>query len=214
MIYLASASPRRHELLCQAGIAHTVLNVPPPPGEDEPRHPGEAPGAYVLRTAHEKALRALHWLGFDVKGSGSSWPRPAKFPPPYPVLTADTTVILGDDVLGKPRDADDAAQMLRYLSGKTHEVQTAVVLAMPGSGAAPPSVYQDVACTEVRFKSLSDEEIAAYCHSNEPMGKAGAYGIQGRAATFIEYIRGSYTGVVGLPLFETSRLLQRGGIKA
>lgn len=213
MIYLASASPRRHELLCQAGIAHTVLNVTSPPGEDEPRLAGEPPGDYVLRTAHEKALRALHWLGLKIDVSTPSWPRPEQPLPLLPVLTADTTVILGNDILGKPRDEDDAAQMLRHLSGKSHEVQTAVVLAIPESDARPYAIYQDISCTKVRFKPLSEAEIAAYCRTGEPMGKAGAYGIQGRAATFVEYMHGSYTGVVGLPLFETGRLLEQAGIR-
>ena len=229
MIYLASASARRHELLCQAGIAHTVLRVPSPPGEDEPRLPGESPDAYVQRTAHEKALRALHWLGMNVDGAQPEWPRSAQSVPVHPVLTADTTVILGDDVLGKPNDAEEAARMLRRLSGTLHEVHTAIVLALPRSdvrarAAADPAkpgwrqpqsnrFMCDVSRTQVRFKVLDEEEIAAYCASCEPMGKAGAYGIQGRAAAFVEHINGSYSGVVGLPLFETVRLLRQGGIK-
>ncbi len=228
MIYLASASPRRHELLCQAAIAHTVLHVPSPPGEDEPRLRGESPDAYVQRTAHEKALRALYWLGMNVDGAQPEWPRSTQPAPVHPVLTADTTVILGDDVLGKPSDAEEAARMLRRLSGTLHEVHTAIVLALPGSdvharAAADPArpawrqpqsnqFMCDVSRTQVRFKVLDEEEIAAYCASCEPMGKAGAYGIQGRAARFIEHISGSYTGVVGLPLYETARLLRQGGV--
>lgn len=212
MIYLASASPRRHELLCQAGIAHQVLHVPSPPGEDEPRMPNESPDAYVLRTAHEKALRALHWLGQQVNEALPDWPRSSSPPPLRPILAADTTVILGNDILGKPASAADAAHMLRQLSGTRHEVHTAIVLAMPGPQGRPEAIHHDVSRTQVQFKPLSEEEITIYCASGEPMGKAGAYGIQGRAAAFVEHISGSYTAVVGLPLFETGRLLKLGGI--
>lgn len=213
MIYLASASPRRHELLCQAGITHEVLHVPSPPGEDEPRLPQETPQDYVLRTAHEKALRALHWLGQHVEAAQPSWPRSDQRRPLHPLLTADTTVILDDDILVKPVDTDDAANMLRRLSGTRHHVHTAIVLAVPGSGGAPTTTYDDVSRTEVQFAELTEEQISAYCATGEPMGKAGAYGIQGRAGTFVEYIRGSYTAVVGLPLYETTRLLSRGGVR-
>lgn len=212
MIYLASASPRRHELLCQAGIDHAVLRVPSPPGEDEPRLPGESPDAYVQRTAREKALRALHWLGLRVDAADSAWPRSEQSLPLHPVLAADTTVILGDEILGKPADAAEAARMLRRLSGALHEVHTAIVLALPRADGAAQPLQTDVSRTTVRFKQLSEAEIAAYCASGEPMGKAGAYGIQGRAALFVEYISGSYSGVVGLPLCETGRLLERGGV--
>jgi len=230
MIYLASSSPRRHELLCQAGIEHRVLRIPSPPGEDEPRLPGELPDAYVQRTAHEKALRALHWLGLDIEAAlpdwrrpdhrlplrqcteldqtASNWPRSEQQLSVLPVLTADTTVILGDDILGKPRDAAHAAQMLQRLSGTEHHVHTAIVLAIPKGKHV--NILGDVSRTQVRFKTLSEEEISSYCATEEPMGKAGAYGIQGRAAVFVEYLRGSYSGVVGLPLFETGRLLQQG----
>ena len=213
MIYLASASPRRHELLRQAGIAHTVLHVPSPPGEDEPRLPGESPGAYVQRTAREKALRAMHWLGVEVDTAEHAWPRSPQPLSLHPVLAADTTVIMGDEILGKPADAADAARMLQRLSGTRHEVHTAIVLALPEGRNAPESVFCDVSRTEVRFKALTEAEIAAYCATGEPMGKAGAYGIQGRAAAFVEHISGSYSGVVGLPLYETARLLRRGGIQ-
>lgn len=212
MIYLASASPRRHELLNQAGISHEVLNVPSPPGEDEPRLPRETPHDYVLRTAHEKALRALFWLGQRVTTAESSWPQSSQPLPIRPVLTADTTVILGDDILGKPLDAADAANMLRRLSGKRHEVHTAIVLAIPHPVNDNRLIYEDVSRTVVQFKALTEQEIANYCASGEPMGKAGAYGIQGRAATFVSHISGSYSSVVGLPLYETAMLLRRGGI--
>lgn len=210
MIYLASASPRRHELLCQAGIAHEILNVPSPPGEDEPRLAGESPDAYVLRTAQEKAMRALHWLGQPCEQSVPNWPVSPQQLTLRPILAADTTVILHDDVLGKPADSTEAAYMLRRLSGTCHEVHTAIVVARPDIRNHP--LVQEVSRTQVRFKTLSDDEIQAYCDSGEPMGKAGAYGIQGRAARFVQHLNGSYTGVVGLPLFETAELLKRSGI--
>lgn len=212
MIYLASASPRRHELLNQAGISHEVLLVPAPPGEDEPRLPQESPHDYVLRTAHEKAQRALYWLGKGVKTAEASWPRSSSALPLRPILTADTTVILGDDILGKPADAADAANMLRRLSGTRHEVHTAVVLAIPRQFSDDCPIYEDISRTQVQFKTLTDAEISAYCASGEPMGKAGAYGIQGRAATFVTHLSGSYSSVVGLPLYETAQLLKQSGV--
>lgn len=191
-IYLASASPRRHEILEQMGVPHTVLDVPSPPGEDEPRLPGETPADYVCRTAKDKALRALEWIK-------------AQALPVLPVLAADTTVILGDDILGKPSDVDDARQMLKRLSGTTHSVHTAVVL------ACGQHLEEKVSITDVRMKRLSNAEIEAYCATGEPMGKAGSYGIQGHASLFIEHISGSYSGVMGLPIFETGQLLGRLG---
>lgn len=197
VIYLASASPRRHEILVQMGVEHEILNVPAPEGEDEPRLANEAPEVYVLRTAREKAIRARHWLASQ-PGSDTNKALDAG----RPVLSADTTVILGNDILGKPACADDACKMLARLSGNTHSVHTAVVLAYGDQ------LLEDVSITQVRFKTLSTKEIEAYCATGEPMGKAGAYGIQGKAAVFIEHISGSYTGVMGLPVFETWRLLQ------
>ncbi|WP_460874631.1 Maf family protein [Paralcaligenes ginsengisoli] len=193
MIYLASASPRRHELLQQIRIPHQVLDVPSPPGEDEPIHENESAAAYVRRTARDKALRAISWIA-------------AQSLPPRPILSADTTVILDQAVLGKPADLAEARSMLERLSGHTHEVHTAIVLAHRGQ------LYEDVSITTVRMKGLSHAEIEAYCQTDEPLGKAGSYGIQGAAAIFIEHISGSYTGVMGLPLFETHRLLARAGL--
>ena len=193
MIYLASASPRRHELLQQIRIPHQVLDVPSPPGEDEPMHENESAAAYVRRTARDKALRAINWIA-------------ARSLPPRPILSADTTVILDQAVLGKPADLAEAHSMLERLSGHTHEVHTAIVLAHRGQ------LYEDVSITTVRMKELSQAEIEAYCQTDEPLGKAGSYGIQGAAAIFIEHISGSYTGVMGLPLFETHRLLTRAGL--
>jgi septum formation protein len=196
-IYLASASPRRHEILLQMGVRHEVLNVPAPPGEDEPRLAGESPDLYVRRTAREKALRAAAWLAAH-RESGRSLQLDAN----APILSADTTVILDGDILGKPENHDDARSMLERLSGRSHAVHTAV--ALTGKGL----LLEDVSITEVRFKALSPAEIDRYCATGEPMGKAGAYGIQGKAGMFIEHISGSYTGVMGLPIFETGRLLQ------
>lgn len=192
LVYLASASPRRHEILARLGVPHDVLKVPPAAGEDEPRLPGEAPAAYVERTAREKARRALEHLAGE-----------ASRLPPRPVLAADTTVILGNDILGKPAGIDDARAMLARLSGTEHEVRTAVVV------ATPERMLEAVSVTAVRFAVLSRDDIDAYCASGEPMDKAGAYGIQGLAGLFIENISGSYTGVMGLPVYETGRLLHR-----
>lgn len=190
-VYLASASPRRHEILTRLGTPHEVLRLPPIAGEDEPRLPGEAPADYVLRTAKDKARRALAYLD-----SG------AAALPSRPVLAADTTVILGDDILGKPVDTDDARRMLARLSGTEHEVRTAVVL------ATPQRLLEAVSVTTVRFAVLAPDDIDAYCASGEPMDKAGAYGIQGLAGLFIQHISGSYSGVMGLPVYETGQLLR------
>ncbi|MBK1781041.1 septum formation inhibitor Maf [Advenella sp. WQ 585] len=188
-IYLASVSPRRHELLNQIDVPHEVLLVPTPPGEDEPQHPGEAAHVYVQRTSMDKAVRANHFIEQQ---------RLAQ----KPVLTADTCVILEGEVLGKPVDDADTARILGLLSGKTHEVHTAIVVAWQGQ------YFTDVSITRVSMKTLEPQEIKAYCASQEGNGKAGAYGIQGLASVFIEHIAGSYSGVMGLPLFETCRLLR------
>lgn len=193
-LYLASASPRRRELLTQIGLAHEVLLVPAPPGEDEPQHAGESAADYVRRTARDKAMRGRDWMG-------------AQALPRLPLLSADTTVILAGDVLGKPADRDDAFRILRALSGSVHEVHTAVAV------CTEDRLLEAVSVTEVRMRELADAEIARYCDSGEPFGKAGAYGIQGLAGTFISHIAGSYTGVMGLPLFETANLLRDAGIQ-
>ncbi|AUZ19876.1 nucleoside triphosphate pyrophosphatase [Achromobacter xylosoxidans] len=192
-LYLASASPRRRELLTQIGLPHAVLRVPAPPGEDEPQHPGESAADYVRRTARDKAERGRDWLR-------------AQSLPIMPLLAADTTVILDGQVLGKPADRDDAIRILQALSGQTHQVHTAVAL---WSGER---LLESVSITEVQMRPLQADEIARYCDSGEPYGKAGAYGIQGLAGTFIARIDGSYTGVMGLPLFETANLLRAAGI--
>lgn len=193
-IFLASASPRRRELLDQIRVAHTVFTVPPAPGEDEPRLPGESPLAYVTRTAMDKAARAIEWA----RASGD----PA-IGDSGVLLTADTTVALDDEILGKPADAADAARMLSRLSGKTHVVHTAVVVVVCGQ------MLESLSTTHVTFATLTQTAIDDYVASAEPFGKAGAYGIQGLAARFITRIDGSYSGVMGLPLFETACLLDR-----
>lgn len=192
-LYLASASPRRRELLTQIGLPHEVLRVPAPPGEDEPQHLGESAADYVRRTARDKAERGRDWLR-------------AQSLPVMPLLAADTTVILAGQVLGKPADRDDAIRILQALSGQTHQVHTAVAL---WSGER---LLESVSITEVQMRPLQPDEITRYCDSGEPYGKAGAYGIQGLAGTFIARIDGSYTGVMGLPLFETANLLRAAGI--
>ena len=193
-LYLASASPRRRELLTQIGLPHEVLRVPAPPGEDEPQHPGESAADYVQRTARDKALRGRDWM------HENRLPR-------LPLLAADTTVILDGAVLGKPADRADAQRILRALSGAAHEVRTAVAVWTGGQ------LLEAVSITEVRMRDLTDDEIGRYCDSGEPYGKAGAYGIQGLAGTFISHISGSYTGVMGLPVFETANLLRAAGIR-
>ncbi|AMG36230.1 Maf family protein [Achromobacter xylosoxidans] len=192
-LYLASASLRRRELLTQIGLAHEVLRVPAPPGEDEPQHPGESAADYVQRTARDKAERGRDWLR-------------AQALPALPLLAADTTVILDGQVLGKPADRDDAIRILQALSGQTHQVHTAVAL------WTGDRLLEAVSITHVRMRPLELDEIARYCDSGEPYGKAGAYGIQGLAGTFVANIDGSYTGVMGLPLFETANLLRAAGI--
>ena len=154
--------------------------------------PGETPRDYVQRVTVLKlgaALVRLKRLGL----------------PDAPVLCADTTVALGDAILGKPADAQDAQRMLAHLSGRTHQVFTAVVLGWGGQ------VAQACSASDVVFAALEPEAIASYAETGEPMGKAGAYAVQGRAAAFIERIDGSYSGIMGLPLFETARLLRTTG---
>jgi septum formation protein len=188
-VYLASQSPRRRELLAQIGVGYSVLAAE----VDETRRPGEAPSAYVERLAREKAAAGRARLLREQL-------------PPLPVLGADTAVVVDDDILGKPADAAAAHAMLRRLSGRSHRVLTGVSL------CAPSGQHSVVSATEVWFRALDDAEIERYWASGEPRDKDGAYGIQGRAALFVARIDGSYSGVVGLPLFETAALLRRCGI--
>jgi len=183
-IILASASPRRRELLNQIHIAYRVY----PLDIDETPLPDEAPLAYVQRLAAEKSAAAVAQLGDSL-----------------PVLAADTAVVLDDVIMGKPKDRDDALAMLRQLSGKMHRVYSAVSLRGQEHGEA-------VSITEVTFRPLTENEIAAYWHSGEPADKAGSYAIQGLGGVFVAAINGSFSGVVGLPLFETAELLSRQGI--
>ena len=192
MVYLASQSPRRSQLLEQLGVRHTLLL----PGTDEDAEalevvlPGEAPADYVQRVTRLKLEAALQR-------------RVARGLPDAPVLCADTTVALGRAILGKPQDAADAARMLARLSGRSHRVLTAVAL---GQGTR---VVQLVSVSQVRFAAMGVQDIAAYVASGEPMGKAGAYAVQGLAAAYIARISGSYSGIMGLPLFETAHALRQ-----
>jgi septum formation protein len=196
MIYLASRSPRRRELLAQIGVRYNLLlfRSRPEAQEDVNEAPleGEAPAAYVERVARAKAE-----IGFQRMMQRNL--------PHAPVLAADTTVALTGGIMGKPATRDEAAEMLAALSGKRHEVLTAVALKQRDSLDSALSV------SEVTFKTLTAEEIRLYVASGECDDKAGAYAIQGRAARFVTELRGSYSGVMGLPLYETAQLLERLG---
>ena len=214
MIHLASKSPRRRLLLDQIGVHYTIVEAP----IDEVRQPGEPPGRFVERMACEKARAGLAALGDARTG---------------PVLAADTAVVLDERVLGKPRDAEHAMAMLEALSGRMHHVISAVSVlgigacgggggladdeereptADPVAGDGPrlPRVMTSV--SRVWFREIGLDERRWYCASGEPLDKAGAYAIQGRAAIFVSRLDGSYSGVMGLPLFETASLLREAGI--
>jgi septum formation protein len=191
-LVLASASPRRRELLTQAGF---TFEVHPARISEDPK-PGEDPIAYVVRLAREKAEAVFT----EITNAHASDQRASA--PPQVVLGADTTVEVDNQILGKPEDAADAARMLRLLSGRTHRVITGVAVV----SAARTEVAAEV--TAVKFLELSDEEIAAYIATGEPMDKAGAYAIQGRAARWIPRIEGDYFNVVGLPIALVSTLLE------
>ncbi|MBU6290577.1 MAG: Maf family protein [Burkholderiaceae bacterium] len=197
-IYLASKSPRRRELLRQIGVDFEILMLRDTPGRAEAvseiPHPNEDPEVYVRRVAREKGEAGWQTvLGRKL--------------PLRPVLSADTTVSIDGKILGKPSDANEAMKMLRWLSGRTHHVLTAITVTAEGK------MSEALSRSEVRFAHLDETSLRAYCATKEPYDKAGAYGVQGYAAQFIEFISGSYSGIMGLPLFETSRLLQRVGIK-
>ena len=183
MLHLASQSPRRRQLLEQLGVNFAVLNVDVP----EQRAPGESPQDYVSRVARDKARAGLASLG----GAGDDV-----------VLGADTEVVLDEKVFGKPLDAQGAAAMLRRLSGRTHAVISAVWVV-----SAQQELFE-TCISRVRFGVLDESAIDAYVATGEPFGKAGAYAIQGRGAVLIEHLEGSYSGVMGLPVFETARLLR------
>lgn len=196
-IYLASRSPRRRELLHQIGVRFEVLLLREFSGRqdvDEIPLPGEPPRDYAVRIAREKA--------------GIGWQRVIeRHLPRHPVLGADTMVTVDGEILGKPLGPDAAITMLHKLSGRSHQVMTAVALAGDGRCEVLASI------SSVTFKALTETEIRAYAASGEPFDKAGGYAIQGRAAAFIERLEGSYSGVMGLPLFETAQLLERFGLK-
>ncbi len=186
-IYLASASPRRRELLAQIGVPFRVAIAE----VSEARLGGEPAATYVERVAGEKANRI--------------WER-VRDSAPAPVLAADTAVVLGDAIYGKPADEAEALAMLASLSGRRHQVLTAVVLRFEARREAR------VAASEVRFRATTEPERIAYCRSREPFDKAGAYAIQGYGAVFVEHLVGSYSAVMGLPLAETAELLAPYGL--
>lgn len=200
--YLASHSPRRRELLRQVGARFETLlmraSAPRGPDINEHLREGEALTDFVERVAREKAEHGVRTLG-------------ARSLLVKPVLGADTIVIVDDRMLGKPTDARQATEFLKLLSGRTHEVRTAVALAVPGG--RQHALHASVCTSLVTMRALDDAEIARYCASGEPFDKAGGYAIQGRAAIFISKLEGSYSGVVGLPLAETATLLARAGIR-
>ena len=195
-IYLASQSPRRSQLLDQLGVRHKLL-LPEPDEDSEALErvlPQEAPAAYVKRVAQLKLDAALERL----RNRGL---------PVAPVLCSDTTVAWGRSIYGKPADAADARRMLAELAGKTHRVLTAVAL------CTARQREQALCDSRVTFSDLNAHEIEAYVATGEPLGKAGAYAVQGHAASFISHISGSYSGIMGLPLFETVQLLRSFGFK-
>jgi septum formation protein len=188
LLHLASASPRRRELLAQIGVpfARLAVDVPEVPG------PGEAPEVYCLRVALAKARAGRACLPADDR---------------RPVLGADTVVAVDERPLGKPQDRADAGRMLALLSGRTHEVYTAVAL-VGGDGQA----VSRLSVSHVTFREVTADEAARYAASGEPDDKAGGYAVQGLGAVFIARLEGSYSGVMGLPLFETAELLREFGI--
>jgi septum formation protein len=196
-VYLASQSPRRAQLLEQLGVAHRPLLPAVRENAErlETERPGELPVDYVRRVTLAKLLAARTRLA--QRGLAEA-----------PILTADTTVAAGRRILGKPRDEADAAATLRRLSGRWHQVHTAVAL------SHGPQSLLALSTSRVRFAVLSDRTIAQYIASGEPFGKAGAYAIQGPISAWIERIEGSYTGIMGLPLFETRELLARARVQA
>lgn len=185
-LILASASPRRHELLKQLAIGFVIA----PADIDETMRPNEGPRDYVTRMAKDKAL-----AGFE-QANGA-----------HPTLGSDTIVVLGDEVLGKPVSRADARSMLARLSGKTHRVLSAVALKLVNG-----ELLETINITSVTFGVMPTKWIAQYCQSDEPMDKAGAYAVQGGTAQYIRCIEGSYSGVMGLPLFETAAILRQAGL--
>ncbi|MCH8179828.1 MAG: septum formation inhibitor Maf [Proteobacteria bacterium] len=192
-LYLASQSPRRRQLLDQLGVRHALLL--PDADEDaealEAERAGESPEAYVQRVTQAKWQASIERLQARALRDPETWPM-------GPILCADTTVALGDTILGKPADAADAERMLRSLSGRSHRVLTAVCV----------HGQLRLSTSHVQWRVLDDAEIERYVASGEPFGKAGAYAIQGRSGAWTQHIDGSYSGIMGLPLFETAELLK------
>jgi len=201
-VYLASQSPRRRQLLEQLGIRYELLLADDQEDAEalEVVLPNEAPRAYVQRVTLLKLDAALDRM----KRRGL---------PFAPVLCSDTTVALGKTILGKPDDAKHAAQILGALSGQTHRVLTSVAMGTLSKAGKPLKTEQALSVSNVRFAHLTRTQIQNYVASGEPMGKAGAYAVQGRAAAYIEHISGSYSGIMGLPMFETAQLLREFGFK-
>lgn len=198
LIYLASRSPRRQELLHQIAVRFEILDVPAQDTihydmVDETVRSGEKAGDYVKRLAREKAEYAWRFLQTQNRTK-------------RPVLAADTTVVIGERILGKPQNREEAFDTLWLLSGKKHRVLTGVAV------KKDDRLFQTVQVSNVTFASLSRENIEAYIDTGEPYDKAGAYGIQGLAGKFIQHIEGSYSGIMGLPLYETTGLLRKAGI--
>ena len=196
-IYLASKSPRRRELLTQLGVDYGVLllrdSANRPVDVSEEVLAGEAPQDYVARVTREKAQAGWRIIG-------------QRQLPLYPVLAADTTVVLNGIIYGKPANKLDAIAMIEQLSGQTHQVLTSVAIQFEEQN------WQITQQSEVTFCALDSAQIDHYCSSTEPYDKAGGYGIQGKAAQFISHISGSYSGIMGLPLYETAQLLTQAGI--
>ena len=201
-VYLASQSPRRRQLLEQLGVRYELLLADESEDAEalEVVHPNEAPRTYVQRVTLlklEAALARLQRRGL----------------PLAPVLCSDTTVALGKTILGKPDDAKHAAHILGVLSGQTHRVLTSVAMGTLTQTGKPLKTEQGLSVSHVRFAALTRSQIQSYVASGEPMGKAGAYAVQGRAAAYIEHISGSYSGIMGLPMFETAQLLRAFGFQ-
>jgi len=200
-LYLASRSARRRDLLRQMGVRFEPLllrlSAPRGPDVDETPQPGEDAAAFVARVAIAKAR-----LGIEIVG--------LRHMLLHPVLAADTAVVVDGEVLGKPASRDEAKAFLRRLAGRSHEVRTFVALAVGPAGRT--QVLTAESLSKVRFAPLTEAQIDRYCAHSEPYDKAGGYAIQGLAACFIEHLEGSYSGVVGLPVFETAQLLRQAGI--
>lgn len=193
-LFLASQSPRRRELLTQVGISFDVLSI----DIDERVKKNEIAEDYVVRLASEKARAGWNVITKEPKA----------------VLGSDTAVVIDGQILGKPENAADAKKMLALLSGKTHQVMTAVALVSQDTSSSPAELSSIINVSDVTFKVLSNTEIEQYVLTGECDDKAGSYAIQGLAAAFITHLSGSYSGVMGLPLFETVELLNKAGIKA